>query len=57
MKKESAKRTTYGYFYKGKSISKKSYSMYNCTWWVVNGELFNTLKEAKEYIDNLTSEQ
>jgi hypothetical protein len=57
MKKESAHRTSYGYNYKGKCIVKKTYSMYNVTWWKIDGKTFNTLKEAKEYIDKLTSEQ
>ena len=57
MKKESAHRTSAGYSYKGKAIRKKTYAMYNCTWWMVDDKSFNTLKEAKEYIDNLTSEQ
>lgn len=57
MKNAMAHRTSYGYEYKGKCIRKKSYSMLNVIWWVVDGKEFNTLKEAKEYIDNLTSEQ
>lgn len=48
-----AHKRTYGYEYKGKSIRKKTYSMYNVTWWVVESKTFNTLKEAKEYIDSL----
>jgi hypothetical protein len=55
MKKESAHRTTYGYEYKGKCIVKKIF--WEMTYWKVDGKEFNTLKEAKEYIDNLTSEQ
>lgn len=51
MKKESARRTAYGYEYKGKCIKKKTYSMFNVTWWIVDDKSFNTLKEAKEHID------
>lgn len=51
--KTVAHKTVYGYEYKGKCIKKKTYSMFNVTWWVVDGKEFNTLKEAKQYIDSL----
>lgn len=53
MKKETMKKNTAGYIYKGKQITKKTYSMYNVTWWVVDGKTHNTLKEARAYIDNI----
>jgi hypothetical protein len=55
MKKATAHRTTYGYEYRGKSIVKKVYwADRGVYYWYVGKESFITLKEAKEYIDEIT---
>lgn len=54
MKKATAHRTTYGYEYRGKCIRKKIF--WEMTYWRVDDKEFTTLKDAKEYIDNMTAE-
>ena len=57
MKKETMKKMGAGYYvYKGKSITKYSYSIFNVYWWVVDGKKFNTLKDARAYIDSITKD-
>lgn len=49
MKKETAKKTNYGYSYRGFCIRKKH--LCECVLWVVDGTVHGTLKSAKEFID------
>jgi hypothetical protein len=51
MKKATARRTAYGYEYKGKCIRKRIFC--EMTYWRVDDKEFNSLKSAKEYIDGL----
>jgi hypothetical protein len=52
MKRETAHRTAYGYEYKGKCIRKHIF--WEMVYWRVDDKEFNTLKEAKAYIDEIT---
>lgn len=51
MKKATAHRTTYGYEYRGKCIRKRTF--WEMIYWRVDDKKFNTLREAKAYIDEI----